>query len=181
MIKRFYSSLVSLKYVYFMFGLPMMIFILAFIETTRKSDILRILMIICAAILAFVMVLYYRDKHKIRKILKAVDSLEEYERGGMIDRSYILEDRMLICDGLNLQEKKTVGVTKLTLNSEKHGKYFMTAVDHDGSWNITALSEKEAEHFAAFLKRKNPDMELVDIKAEGKGDLRALGAGVSVK
>ena len=46
MIKRFYYGLISMKYAFFMFGIPMLIFITAFIETRKKLAVFHTLMFI---------------------------------------------------------------------------------------------------------------------------------------
>ena len=97
MVKKFYYGLVSLKYAYAMFGIPLVIFTIAFVETKSHHPVFKIFMGICAVILAAVMVFYYRDKLRIRKTIRAVKDVNAYLSGGMVDRTYILEDRMLAC------------------------------------------------------------------------------------
>ena len=122
MVKKFYYGLVSLKYAYAMFGIPLVIFTIAFVETKSHHPVFKIFMGICAVILAAVMVFYYRDKLRIRKTIRAVKDVNAYLSGGMVDRTYILEDRMLACADLNLKEMSTTGVKTLELREEKHGK-----------------------------------------------------------
>lgn len=178
MVKKFYYGLVSLKYVYFMFGIPLVIFTIAFIGSGSNKPIFKILIGICAVILATVMVFYYRDKLRIGHIVKNVRNVNEYLSGGMVDRSYILEDRMLGCADLNLKEVSTTGIRKLEKTDEKHGKPYMTLYYDNDTCVISAISMEEAQRFAAFIQRRNPDVELVGITVKGNGTLKELGASI---
>ena len=119
MIKKFYYGLVSLKYVYFMFGIPIVIFVTAFIETRYRNPALKAVMGVCATLLAIVLFFYYRDKFRISRVLKSISNLSEYQRGGMVDRTYILEERMLACADLDLKEISTCGIESLEKTEEK--------------------------------------------------------------
>lgn len=178
MVKKFYYGLVSLKYVYAMFGIPLVIFALAFIETKKQLSFFKIFMGICAVILACVMVFYYRDKLRIGKTVKAVKDVNEYLKGGMVDCTYILEDRMLACADLNLKEVSTTGVKTLSLTEEKHGKPYMTLTYENDSCVVSAISMEEAQRFTGFIVRKNPSVVLEGIEPKGTGTLKELGASV---
>lgn len=180
MVKRYYYGLVSLRYVYFMFGLPMIIFVLAFMMTKRKNPVLYVLMGVCAVLLGIVLIFYYKNKYRIWHTLKQVDNLEEYAAGGMVDRSYILEDRMLACEGLNVQEHRTDDIDSLELKEGKHGSVLLHIESEEGSYDMTAISKQEAQRFAAFLQKKNPDIRLINIQTSGNGTLHELGAGVQI-
>lgn len=177
MVKKFYYGLVSLKYVYFMFGIPLVIFGIAFMETKTHNPSLKIGMGICAVLLAVVLVFYYRDKFRIGKKIKSVDNVNEYLKGGMVDRTYILEERMLACSDLNLEEVKTTGVLKLE-QTEKKGKPYLKLTYSDNEVMMSAISEEEAERFAAFIQRKNPTVQLINIETKGTGTLKELGASI---
>lgn len=180
MVKRFYYGLISLRYVYFMIGLPMVIFVLAFMLTKKRTAGLFYAMGIFAVILAVVMFFYYKNKLHMHKVLKGINNIEEYGSGGMVDRSYILEDRMLTCMSLDVRESRTDDIHSLSMEEGKHGNVILHYEDSNGSHDMSALSKEEAERFAAFLKRKNPDMILHNIVPKGNGTLKELGAGVQV-
>lgn len=69
-----------MKYAFFMFGIPMLIFITAFIETRKKLAVFHTLMFIFIILLACVLAFYYKDKLHVLKQLKQVKDLVEYER-----------------------------------------------------------------------------------------------------
>ena len=74
-----------MKYAFFMFGIPMLIFITAFIETRKKLAVFHTLMFIFIILLACVLAFYYKDKLHVLKQLKQVKDLVEYEKGGIVE------------------------------------------------------------------------------------------------
>lgn len=180
MIKKYYYSLVSMKYVYFMFGLPLMIFLLAFIETRKKAEWLRYGMIVFAFALAIVMFFYYKDKYKVFKQLKNVKDIQEYEKGGVVDRTWILEDRMLCCYRFDIEEVNVCDVKKVTKDDLSAKKVILHLFTENKEIQMTALDDDEASRFVAFLKKKNTNLVSEGIEEKGNGTLQELGAGIQV-
>ncbi len=168
-----------MKYVYFMFGIPLLIFTVAFIETRKKLVVFKYMMMVLAALLAVVLFFYYKDKLKISKQLKDIKDIYEYERGGVVDRSWILEDRILCCKDLDIHEVITKDIKEVHVENDKKGKVLLH-LKTDQEVDMTALSKEEAERFAAYIKRKNPNVILNGIEPKGKGTLQELGAGIQV-
>lgn len=169
-----------MKYAFFMFGIPMLIFITAFIETRKKLSVFHTLMFIFIILLACVLAFYYKDKLHVLKQLKQVKDLVEYEKGGVVDRSWILEDRMLCAKGLNIREVRSSTVSKVVLLNEEKGKQVLELSVKDEIVPMTTISKEEAQRFVAYLKRKNPSIIVEGIEAKGNGSLQELGAGVQV-
>lgn len=180
MIKKFYYSLVSMKYVYFMFGIPLLIFTVAFIETRKKLEVFRYIMMFLAVLLGIVLFFYYRDKMKISKQLKNVDDINKYERGGVVDRSWVLEDRVLCCKDLTVCEVISKDVDEVSVEMDTRGKTILHLHVKDQLVDMSALSKEEAERFVAYLKRKNPNVILNGVEPKGNGTLKELGAGIQV-
>ncbi len=176
MVKKFYYSLVSLKYSFFMFGLPFLIFVFAFLNKERGIAVAKPIMMVLTGLLAVVMVFYYRDKYKISKALKKIGNLQAYEEGGMVDRSYILEDRMLVCSGFEVTELKPDDIMSVTYQEGKYGKGILLLKDEKQTYPMSTLSLDEARRFAAFLKRKNKTITITGIEPSGNGTLKELGA-----
>ncbi len=175
MIKRFYYGLISLYYSFFLTGLPLVIFILAFARQKNPRPALKYGMIAATVLLAVIMFFYYSKKIGVSRSLKKVENIEEYQNGGMLDRSYILEDRMLAGYGLTVTEHKTTGIR--LLKAEDQGRRLILTLDgEEGEFKVNALDRSEAERFAAFIKRKNPDVVLEGIEPKGSGSLKELGA-----
>lgn len=168
-----------MKYVYFMFGIPLLIFTVAFIETRKKLVVFKYMMMVLAALLAVVLFFYYRDKLKISKQLKNIKNIYEYERGGVVDRSWVLENRILCCKDLEIYELITTDIKEVYVESDKKGKVLLH-LKTEQEIDMTALSKEEAERFVAYIKRKNPNVILHEIEPKGKGTLQELGAGIQV-
>lgn len=175
MVKRFYYGLISLYFSFFLTGLPLVIFILAFARQKNPKPELLYGMTACTVLLAVTMFFYYSNKYKVYRSLKNIENPEEYEKGGMLDRSYILEDRMLAGYGFSVAEYKTAGIEKMTAE-EKGRKLVLTLEGTEGIFKVNVLDRSEGERFAAFIKRKNPDVILEGIEPKGNGTLKELGA-----
>ncbi len=169
-----------MKYVYFMFGIPLLIFTVAFIETRKKLVVFKYMMMVLAALLAVVLFFYYRDKLKISKQLKGIKDIYEYERGGVVDRSWVLEDRILCCKDLDIHEVISKDINEVYVENDKKGKTCIHLKINEKEINMTALSKGETERFVAYIKRKNPNVILQGIEPKGKGTLQELGAGIQV-
>lgn len=167
-----------MKYVYFMFGIPLLIFTVAFIETRKKLVVFKYMMMVLAALLAVVLFFYYRDKLKISKQLKNIDDIQEYERGGVVDRSWILENRILCCKDLEIHEVISKDVKEVQVEENK--KTLIHLKTNENEVVMSALSKEEAQRFVAYIKRKNPNVILNGIEPKGKGTLQELGAGIQV-
>ena len=102
MIKKYYQSLNSLLYGPFMTPLVFLVFALAFFYEKKGIQELRYAMMVGTAILGVILVMYYTKKFKIARALKSIRNIEEYEKGGVIDRSWILNDRMIAGIGLDM-------------------------------------------------------------------------------
>ena len=173
-VKRFYYGLVSLRYSFLLVGIPLVIFFLAFAGNKKHGTPYSLPMLLLTIVLAIVMAVYYRHKFLIARTLKKVDQVDEFLSGGMLDRSYILEDRMLAGIGLTVSEQKTTGIKKMVVE-DKGRKVVCHVFGSDGEFAVSCLDMNEAQRFAAFLKRKNPDIEL-NVEPVGTGSLKELGA-----
>jgi hypothetical protein len=179
MIKKFYQSVNSMKFAIPMTSLAFLIFVEAFLMTMGKAvSKLYIALIITAVILAVIMVFYYYNKIKVNTQLKKVNDLKAYEDGGMIDRTYILEDRMLVCCGIKIEEVKTKDVVGAVLEEKAHGKYVMHLKDASHFIDMSLLDKEDGQKVAAYLKRVNPSVSLTNVEPKGQGTLKELGADV---
>lgn len=154
----------------------MLVFAFAFIYTNKHTLQTKILLGIAAAVLAVIMFFYYRNKIRISKALKNIAHLPEYEDGGMVCHSYILEDRMLVCYQFKIQEHKTTGIKSIQYQEGKHGKALLVLSTAEGTIHLESDSRDQARHFAAFIEKHNPNVEMIDIKPLGNGTLKELGA-----
>lgn len=179
MVKRYYMSRIALIYSAPMTLLAFSIFIVAWFDNKNTTAKLKPVMIVLAVILFAVMFFYYRSKFRISSALRKVENVEEYEKGGMLERSFVLEDRMLAGSGLSVKELKTTGVKEMELE-EKGRKLILHITNDEGTYDAQVIDRDEAGRFAAFMKRKNPGIILKNVDPKGNGTLRELGAGVTV-
>lgn len=154
----------------------MVVFAIAFIYTKNHDIKSKILLGCAAGLLAIIMFFYYRNKVRISKGLKHIANVEEYEQGGMVKSTYILEDRMLVFYKFQITEHKTIGITSLTYEEGKHGKGMLKIDSEEGKYQFESDSIDQAKHFASFLKRKNANIKFNNIHPEGNGTLKELGA-----
>ncbi len=178
MVKRFYQGLISLRFSMPMTFLAFTIFIIAFFRTKSDKPFLTYTMAAVAAVLAVTMFFYYKAKFGISRSLRKVKNIEEYERAGMLDRSFILEERMLLGYGLTVREEKTTGITECMIE-EKGRKAIIHLTGENGAFDANAIDVAEAQRFAAFLKRKNPEIKL-NMEPLGSGSLKELGANLKI-
>lgn len=176
MIKKYYQSLLSVRYSFLLVTPALIIFFLAFRYTSAQDPKLRTGIYIATAVLLVVMFFYYSGKYRISSGLKKIRNPEEYEKGGMLGNCYLLEDRILtISKKFEIREYKTDGITEMSVQKERNGKAVITCRGTE-DFSFEADSLKQAQHFAAYLKRKNPDTALQDIQPAGTGLLKEFGA-----
>lgn len=175
MVKRFYQGLVSLYFSTPLTMLALFVFVAAFIDNMKPEWNLKPVMGGIALVLAVVMFFYYKNKISISRGLKKVQDIEAYEKGGMLDRSFVLEDRMLAGIGFQVSEHSTRNIRSLT--AEPKGRKVILHVEGENdSFDVQAIDHYEAERFAAYLLRNNPDIILNNIETRGEGTLKELGA-----
>ena len=179
MVKRYYMSRLAIVYSTPMTLMALAVFSVAWMQNRNHSQNLKIVMFALALLLGVIMFFYYRNKFRISSVLRHVENVNEYEKGGMLERSFILEDRMLAGCGLNIKELKTTGICSLELE-EKGRRLILHITNDEGTFDAQAIDKDEAARFAAFMKRKNPGILLKNIEPKGQGTLKELGAGITV-
>ena len=179
MVKKYYQSLIAMIFAIPMTSLAFLIFIEAFIMTSGKArQTFYILLIITTILLGIVMAFYYGKRIKLHQQLKNVSDLRAYEDGGMIDRTYVLEDRMLVGCGLHVEEVKTDQLVGALLEEKAHGKYVMHLKDTTHFIDMSLMDLEEGQRIAAYLKRVKPSITLTNVEPKGTGTLKELGADV---
>lgn len=179
MVRKFYQSVNTVMFVFPMTALAFLVFVEAFLMTMGKAvSTLYTLLIITAVLLAIVMAFYYYNKITIHNELKKVSDLKAYEDGGMVDRTYVLEDRMLVGCGKHIEEVKTKDLVGAVMEEKKHGKYVMHLKDQTHFIDMSLLDKDEGERIAAYMKRVNPSISLSNVEPKGTGTLKELGADV---
>ncbi|MDY6035512.1 MAG: hypothetical protein SPI63_07965 [Bulleidia sp.] len=176
MIKKYYQSLNSLQYGPIMTPIVFLIFACAFLYERKGIAWLRVVMIIATVLLAILLFLYYTTKLRISRTLIQIKNINDYEKGGVVDRSWILENRMIACTGLNIQEESTTNITKMKVEEGRYGKLIIHLTNSQKTFQFSCRDKSEARRFAGYLQKRNPTIQLENITVEGNGTLQDLGA-----
>lgn len=171
MIKRFYKGLLGLRYSWILTLAAVITLVLAFLHTNRQEEIYRTLLMIWIIPLAAFLIFYYYQKLSLNKALNQIKNIQEYEKGGMVKNTCVLEDRMLVGNGTTVKEYPTDQI--LELRGVDKG---VEVKREEETFLIETLDAEEARRLVAFLKRKNPKATIVDIEPKGDGSLTSLGA-----
>ena len=175
MVKRFYQSVISLKFSFFLTALSIAVFAVAFLWVNSNNENYKYALIALACVLAIALIFYYKQKFTVSKTLRSIQNIKEYENAGMLERSFILEDRMLIGYKNVIEEHPTNTIKKVSyLDEGKRG--VLEIQSEEGNYKAQVISKDEAERFCAFIKRKNPEVQLENIEVKGNGTLKELGA-----
>ena len=95
MVKRYFQSFISMKYVFVLPGLALGVFVCTFLYTSSHNELLRYIGIGFGLVLFAVMVFYYREKFTVNHQLKQVKDLEKFSDAVMIGQAFFLDERML--------------------------------------------------------------------------------------
>ena len=175
MVKRYYQGLLSLYFSGPMTMLAFIVFAIAFINNRKPEWNMIPALAVAAVVLAVVMFFYYKNKLGISKTLHHVENIQEYEKGGMLDRSFVLEDRILAGIGLKVSEHSTLNLQSASA-TEKGRKVILHIEGKDDSFDVQTIDRAEAERFAAYLRKNNPQIVLNGIEPKGNGTLKELSA-----
>lgn len=174
MIKRYYRSLVTLRYAVPQTIIAICVFVFAFLTFHSGSRVFYWIAV-CAGV-ALVAMMIYVQIVKSRTIgqLKNVKHINQYyDEGAVLGRSFFLEDRMLLCsDQMRIQERSTSEVKNMKVMPAAKGRY-LVQLDDDV---FTVDNSLQAERLAAFLQKKNKGLTVEGIEPGGKGTFAELKA-----
>lgn len=174
MIRRYYLSVISLKYSFWLTSMSLVIFALAFLYVSGKV-FLKPYLAAAAAVLAVMLFLYYRDKIRLSHSLKKIKEIQTYSNSPEIDSCYFQEERMIgYGRKKGLLESDYSNLKELKLASENHGTFHLELMTEEDTMCFRSFSKKEIQALAAFLKRKQPNLLLTGIQPEGSGSLSEL-------
>ena len=172
MIKKYYQSLHSLKYSLVLPGFTFLIFVVAFIRDKRKEPFLTGVLMVLVVLLMILMFFYYLGKIRISKQLKAIENIDEYKKGGMVDQSWILEYRILAYHQGVIQEVLVKDIRSMVVQEGQHGKY--TFIFND-SIRMSCQDLSEGRRLLAILLKMNPSIQYTGLTPEGDGRIQSLG------
>lgn len=178
MVKRFYRSCITLKYAVPMTACAFLVFILAFFTFRTGNRIFYYCGCAAGIALISVILLVQYEKSRISSQLRGIRLIDEYYgQGAMIGRSFILEERMLICSrDMKITEIKTAPFTEMKAKRAAKEKMEITLAAPQKTFVFIADNVLQAERLAAFLQKKNPSIRLEGVRPDGTGTLKELGA-----
>lgn len=172
MIKRYYQSLNSLKYSLILPFLTFLIFALIYIRHQKNKNQLSIYIYILVALLAIVVFFYYKSKLYIYLQLKKIKNIEEYCKGGMIDKSWVLKERLLAYDRGKIKEIFLMNVKTFEVQEKKYGQLLIKLND---DVTLSCKDKTEAKRLLAILLRNNNHLVYHNLIPEGNGLISSLG------
>ena len=167
MIKKYYQSLHSLKYSLVLPGVTFLIFVVAFIRDKRKEPFLTGVLMVLVVLLMILMFFYYLGKIRISKQLKAIENIDEYKKGGMVDQSWILAYHQGV-----IQEILVKDIRSMVVQEGQHGKYTFI---FNGSIRMSCQDLSEGRRLLAILLKTNPSIQYTGLTPEGDGRIQSLG------
>lgn len=174
MLKRYFYSIISLKYSFLLMALAMAIFALSFITITGKAE-LKIYVIIIAVILALVLGRYYYLKLRISRQIKTIKNISEYENASIeFENSFFLDDRMLTYGKKGIIESDYRNISRLKDTGKKHGTTVLSMQIDDEHISLRTVTALQAQCLAAFLQKKNPSIILEGIEPSGPGTFQSI-------
>ena len=174
MIKRYMQSAVSMKYVFILPGLALGVFVFAFLYTSSGNQMMRTIGMCFGAVLAIVMILYYREKISLSLQLKKVTDLKAFDQAVMIGMAFFLEDRMLAYSKGKVFDLTYPDITRVTFEEAGNGKMYLNLETEKGVLPVEMALKDQAARVAQFLKTKNGEIETEGIVPSGDGTLRSI-------
>ena len=174
MVKRIIQSYISIRYVFVLPGLALMVFIAAFFYTSTGNMTMRYIGLFFGAVLAVVMFFYYKEKFSVNRQLKQVKNLKEFDSAVNIGKSFFLEDRMLGYKRNTIYELKYSDITKIKYWGFESGKMFLDLSGPFGLLPVEMATHDQAERVTMFLKTKNPEIVITGVSPDGDGTLHSI-------
>ena len=167
-MRKYFSSIVSLKYSFILTGLALVIFVCSFLYLRGNTN-LRYAVLIVAILLVVVLCLYYHEKYRNYKQCNAIKDLKDFENSIEFDDTFLLENRMLTYGKNGIVESDYSNLQSLSMEVTKDQRVKMHLKINDQDFAFRVLTKDQGQRVAAFLKRKALDLQLLDIDPVGQG------------
>ena len=123
-------------------------------------------------VLAVVTFFYYKNKLLISKQLKDIQQLEDYRKAGMVDKSWILENRCLAYHQGIIKEIYYKDIHHFSAKEGNRGRWTFILND---SIQMSCQNPSEGRRLLAILLKENPSIEYEGLHPEGSGLISSLG------
>lgn len=174
MLKKYLQSFSAMRFLPIMMIPSILIVVLAFFYVNNRNPKTEMAVAGMAIVLAVSMSIYYFEKFRIAKQVRNIKNPEEYDNAVILGQNFFLEKRLLVFYRGNVVEAEYTDIRKAVKSTDRKGNPVMEL--HVGSMiaNCPCASKGQAQRFAAFLKKKNPKIELLNIVDEGQGTLESI-------
>ena len=174
MVKRYIQSFISMKYVFVLPALAMVVFVCAFLYSSSGNEGMRYAGIAAGLVLFAVMVVYYQEKFSVSRQLKRVNDLNAFNEAVMIGQAFFLEDRMLGYAKGKIFDLTYRDITAVSFAEGKGGKLYLNLKTAQGELPVEMSLKDQAERVAKYLSVKNPSLEVTGITPSGEGTLHSI-------
>ena len=174
MLRRYVAGFIAMRYVLAEFALTATILILAYINGKLFLDWLRYVILACVAGVVVILILYTRDRMHTGKQLNNIKKQSEYKNATVLGYVFFLENRVAAYAKGDVIEDDYSGITDATLLIGKKGKRAVRLTINGKDFDTQVATTQQAERLAAFLKKKNPEIRLHDLKTKGPGTWKSI-------
>lgn len=158
MIKNYLLSILAMTYMPLMTVLTILIFVSIFVLSNVSAVVMKVVIGILAICLAAVLIKYNIEKETIKKFVRNLKNVDEYNDSVMLGNCFFIEDNMLAYDKGKCKEYSYNSLKSIKLVNDKKRKAELK-IDED-IYLVPLASEKQGDKLASFLKRKNPSIQL---------------------
>ena len=174
MLRRYVAGFIAMRYVLAEFVLAVSVLILAYINDRLFPDRLRYGIPACIAGAAVILIMYVRDRIRTARQLGNIKNQGEYEHAVVLGYAFFLENRVAAYTRGDVIEDDYTGITDAGQLTGRKGRRIVRLTIRGKTYNTQVETPQQAERLAAFLKKKNPEIRLHDLKAKGPGTWKSI-------
>ena len=174
MLRKYVAGFIAMRYVRAEFVLAVSVLILAYINDRLFPDRLRYGILACIAGIVVILIMYVRDRIRTARQLEGIQDQGEYENAVVLGNAFFLENRVAAYAGGNVIEDDYSGITDAELLTGRKSNLAVRLTIRGKTYDAQAATPQQAERLAAFLKKKNPEIRLHDLKANGPGTWKSI-------
>ena len=174
MLRKYINGFIANRYILVEFGLTAVVMILAYINGMFEISFLKYLIYALTIAVIGVVALYFKDRITLGSVVDGIKKQNEFKQSILLGFIFFLEDRLVAYRPGSVVEDDYSRVSDATLLVGKKGKRIVQLTIDGKTYDAQVSTAQQAERLAAFLKRKNPNIKLHDLKTKGSGAWSAI-------
>lgn len=174
MLRRYISGFIAMRYITPEFSLAALIMIMAYVYGRYDIELLRYVILACTAAVVVILFLYTKDRIHTGRQLDLIMRQDDFRQCILLGYVFFLEDRLVAYNKGNVVEDDYSRITDATLLTGKKGKQAVQLLIEGRDYEAQVATPQQAERLAAFLKKKNPTIQLHDLKTKGPGTWKSI-------